>query len=172
MNLNLFETVNVDYVGKKEAIAIANNDKTLKQAIFTEGKKAKMLYGLIIFHKFKIRLVKWGSYFAWHIKVVSGEWGASEYINILGYKFQWCSWDGDFTEEDNINCLVLVDNGQFIYLKPKDLECLEEADEKEYKEYIKYKSFWVSGKKENKIKKVNQIIKMMIKIGLLNGKLI
>lgn len=145
---NDIENVFVDYVGKKEAIAIANNDKTLKQALYLEGRKKNILYGLLIFHEFKIKLVKWGSYFAWHIKVVDGEWGATEYKNILGFKLKFCSCDGNFTEEDNINCLVLIDNGQFIYLKEDELQFIQEANIDEYNEYIKYSSFWVKNKKD------------------------
>ena len=73
--------------------------------------------------------------------------------------------DGDFTEEDNINCLVLIDNGEFIYLKEEDMQFIEEANIKEYEKYIKLPSFWIKGKKmpksspsKNKLKENDQNI--------------
>lgn len=132
-----YEKIKVNYIDKKEAIAIANNDKTLKQAMYSEAKKSGMIFGLLIFNEFKVKLVKWGSHFAWHLKLIDGEWGATKYNKIFGIKFKTLMCDGIFTEEDNINCLVLIDDGEFIYLKDEDLKFIKEADIKEYEKNIK-----------------------------------
>ena len=79
-----YEKIKVDYINKKEAIAIANNDKTLKQAMYSEARKEGIIYSLLVFHEFKVKLVKWGSYFAWHLKLIDGEWGAIMYEK-MGY---------------------------------------------------------------------------------------
>lgn len=144
-----FKKINVDYITEKEAIAIANNE--LKQAIFKEGKKQKRYYGLLLFEEFAIKLIKDGDEYAWLIKLTKGEWGATEYKGFF-VKNEIMS-DGEFDEESNIRCLVYVDTGEFIYLAEDDKVDFQEVNEKEYEEYkqhIKYNSFFIRTKEERK----------------------
>lgn len=135
-----FKNVKVDYVGEKEAIAIANTN--LKQALFQEAKKKKKFYTLIRFHKFAIKLVKAEGELVWFIKVLKGDWGANEYEGLFGR--EQVQTDGDFDEKSNIRCTVRVEDGEFIYHTLKDVNDFQEATEKEYKEFIKYDSFFVN----------------------------
>lgn len=139
-----YQTIIPDYITAEQAVAIANSDLYLKNSIFKQGLKKHLSYGLILFDEFSVKLVKWGSYFAWHIKVNKGEWGATQFINILGFKFGIINWDGEFSEEDNISCLIMVHNGEYIYLKKDDMKYIEDADMDEYLEYISQGSIWVN----------------------------
>ena len=104
-----FEEIELDKITKEQAIAIANCDRNLKDAIFIEGKKEKKIYTYIKLIKFKIALVKYkNSTDYWYIKVTEGEWGAQ---NKRGTEL----YDGEFDEESNISCLVSCDTGDFFY---------------------------------------------------------
>jgi len=138
-----YEKIKVHYVTAKEAVAIANSNVGLKNAIYKEAAKKDFYYGLTLFYEFKVKLVKWGSYFAWHLKLTKGEWGAAKYKRIFGIRFRHLLLDGYFLEDCNINCLVKIDDGEFIYLKEEDLKYIKEADIGEYNEYIKSDSFYI-----------------------------
>lgn len=147
-----FKYINTDYVGEKEAIAIANTN--LKQAIFLEAKKKKKFYTLIRFHRFAIKLVKDEGELVWFIKVLNGDWGANEYEGLFGR--EQLQSNGEFDEENNIRCTVRVEDGEFIYLTKRDVDDFQEATEKEYKEFIKYNSFFVNKGRYRKSTSVKQ----------------
>jgi len=172
-NINIckeYKIITNDYLSAEQAVAIASSDLHLKNSIFKLGLKEHLRYGLILFEEFAIKLVKWGSYFAWHVKVSKGEWGATKFVNILGFKFGIANWDGDFSEEDNISCLIMVHNGEYIYLRKEDMKYIEEADMDEYLEYISTSSIWVKNpsckyQNPNKDKSIkNPLISKMLKL--------
>ena len=174
-NINIckeYQTITSDYITAEQAVAIASSDLHLKNSIFKQGLKKHLIYGLIIFDEFSIKLVKWGSYFAWHIKVKKGEWGATQFINILGFKFGIANWDGEFSEEDDISCLIMVHNGEYIYLRQNDMKYIEEADMDEYLKYISQGSIWVNNPsykyenpgKDKTIKNSNSLISKMLEL--------
>ena len=55
---------------------------------------------------------------AWYIKVLNGEWGATEFKEdeTTGEKIEIADVDGCFFEDCNISCLVFCDNGEYLYL--------------------------------------------------------
>lgn len=139
------EKVRVDYITKKQAIAIAADDRNLKDVIYRKGLKNNLEFGLIIFEEFGIKLVKYGYDYAWYIKVLKGEYGATKFIKIPIFNIRkvYEYLDGYFDEESNISCLVLVTNGEFIYLDDSMINKLEDVNLEEYKKFINSSSFLV-----------------------------
>lgn len=135
-----FKIIKPTYITEKDAIAIANNNKTLKQAIYEEGLKHNIRYDLLIFKKFKIKLVKWYDEYGWLIKVIDGEFGYTEYRKILGKRIEYISGNGYFEENSNIYCLVMAYDGEFIYINSKDLNKVKPVNMKEYTAYIQKQS--------------------------------
>jgi len=132
-----FKIIKPTYITEKDAITIANNNKTLKQAIYEEGLKHNIRYDLLIFKKFKIKLVKYYDKFAWLIKVIDGEFGYTKYRKILGKRIEYISGNGCFEENSNIYCLVMVNDGEFIYIDSNDLDKVKPINKKEYDLYLK-----------------------------------
>lgn len=126
-------------INKDEAIAIANNDRTLKTDLNKQSLKYNSRYGLILFNEFKIKLVRVSDRLAWFIKVVSGDWGSTEFIKIpLINKFIIKSYsDGIFTEEDNICCFVLVEGGEYFFVEDEKDYDIKPATMSEYHELVK-----------------------------------
>jgi len=131
-----YKKLKPSYISEDAAIAIVNSDFGLKDSIYKEGLKNNLHYDLIEFKEFGVRLVKYDNNFAWHIKVVSGNWGATKFIKFLGLKISFENIDGIFEEENNINCLVFIDSGKYVYLRNNDLSDFENVSVDEYNEYI------------------------------------
>lgn len=138
-----YETIKNGYVTKEQAIAIAACDRNLKDSIFKEFKKEKIYLGFISFSKFEVALIEINENFAWHVKVVSGDWGGREIkrIPILGIRYGCICWDGDF-EEGDISCLVMCGSGEYYYYKDVDMSLIKKPDMEKYKEYINSESIY------------------------------
>lgn len=139
-----YETIKNGYVTKEQAIAIAGCDRNLKDSIFNEWKKDKLYLGWISFSEFDVALVQIGYDFAWHVKVKSGDWGATKVkrIPIFGIKLGYENWDGCFDEESNESCFVMCNSGEYYYYKDIDMSKVKEPDIDEYKKYISRKSIY------------------------------
>lgn len=129
-----YETIKNGYITKSQAIAIAGCDRNLKDSIFKKWKKeSKMTLGWISFNSFDVALVKIGRDYAWHIKVKSGDWGATK-----GFMHM----DGEFTEDMNISCIVMCDSGAYCFCDDFDVNSIQAPDMKEYNDYIKRSSIF------------------------------
>lgn len=120
-------------ITQDEAVIIANTNKCLKDSIYLEELKNNLCYGYIGFTNFGVKKVIYHEVTAidedtgkelyiereaWYVKVLEGEWGATKFEEdpITKEKIETENWDGDFSEEDNICCLVFIDNGEYLYL--------------------------------------------------------
>lgn len=129
-----YENINYNYVSKEQAIAIACSDRNLKDSVFKEGKKQKYYYGLIVFSKLKIGLVKYkDSSLYWHITVTKGEWGAT-IKNFISTELA----DGEFTEESDISCIIDCHTGEYFYKNEYKASDLSPASMEEYEYEKKY----------------------------------
>ena len=120
-----YETVNNEITTRESAIALA--DYCLKNSIYRKARKRHFYYGLIYFDKFDIALVNYKGFLAWHIKVIEGEWGATEYKF-----FHRIYWDGDFDESSNISCLITLDND---FIEDFDINEIAPVSSDKYKDY-------------------------------------
>ena len=117
----------------EQAVIIANNNKCLKDSYFLEQLKNNMSYGYIGFTKFGGKRVIFHEVTAidedtgeelyierkaWYIKVLEGEWGATEFKEdeVTGEKIEIADVDGVFVADGDISCLVFCDDGEYLYL--------------------------------------------------------
>lgn len=153
-------------ITEEQAIRIANTNKCLKDSIFLEQLKNKLKYGYIGFTKFGIKKVIYHEVTAidkdtvkelyrereaWYIKVLKGEWGAAEFVEDLSIeeREEIANVDGEFTPEDNICCLVFIDNGEYLYLTEELISYVfEEKKDDNFKTNITkgVSVEWLSGK--------------------------
>ena len=133
----------------EQAVIIANTNKCLKDSFFKEQVKKNLKYGYIGFTEFGVKKVIYHEvtakdemgrelYYereAWYIKVLSGEWGATKYEDdpSTGEKIAIENWDGEFDSNDNICCLIFVDNGEYLYLSEELLQYVFDKDKKRKK---------------------------------------
>lgn len=140
-----YENIKNGYITKEQAIAIAGCDRNLKDSIFKKWKKEdNLLLGFISFHSFDVGLVKIASDFGWHVKVKSGTWGALKFkrIPVIGIKYGYENWDGDFEESSNISCVIMCNSGEYYFGDDIDLKKLEIPDMNEYNNYINADSIY------------------------------
>ena len=133
-----YKEIKPTFIDEKQAIAIANNNLTLKTSLNKKILKNNSRYGLITFERFKIKLVRVSGRLAWIIKVVYGEWGSTDFIKIpLVNKYITKSLsDGDFDEKSNICCLVMVEDGEYIFVENEKDYDIKPAKKREYYDLI------------------------------------
>ena len=119
-------------ITQEQAILIANANKCLKDSIFFEGLESNLKYGYIGFSKFGVKKIIYHEVTAidsdtgnelylereaWYIKVLEGEYGATEFRkNIETGDIEEIAYlDGDLSDK-NICCLVFIDSGEYLYL--------------------------------------------------------
>ncbi len=95
------------YLNREQAIEIASREKNLRKSMYNEAKDKGYCYGIIELNDFYATLVKYNNRYAWYIKVIDGNYGLKE-----GRIYK----KGCFNEYSNIRCLVMADDGNYIYL--------------------------------------------------------
>ena len=128
-NIN-YKEVETKCVDEQTAIAIASQDRNLKDYIFLKWKQEdNIVLGLIEFKKFKVGLVQYDLKYYWHIIVTDGIFGGieNETIHI----------DGDLSEDDNISCFVDVKTGEYFDYEDFD-EIMNELKKPNMKAFKKY----------------------------------